>query len=171
MNAKAFSEPAVEFWKSNSDLVCFWCFNMHWKAGGVYASAQLESHSVSNLRVWGSVGAEAQTHAVLNIKIRCEGQENNPPHTAAESQCMQTILCFSGEGRGWESPSEAAAGHWFPSGQGGVTHLLSLCCCSEHPMAQGPALLRTAHVLNFGREGGGEVSLFFCGVPGSCSLQ
>lgn len=74
---------------------------------------------------------------------------------------MQTILCFSGEGRGWESPSEAAAGHWFPSGQGGMTHLLSLCCCSEHPTAQGPALLRAAHVLNFGREGGGEVSLLF----------
>lgn len=51
---------------------------------------------MSSLRVWGSVDAEAQNHAVLNIKIRCEGQEDNPPHTAAESQCMQTVLCFLG---------------------------------------------------------------------------
>lgn len=89
---------------------------------------------------------------------------------------MSTVLCFSGEGRGWEAPSEAAAGHWFLSGQGGMTHLLSLCCCSEHPMAQGPALLRAAHVLNFGKKVGREEErflccLFFCGVPGSCSLQ
>lgn len=62
--------------------------------------AQLESHSGSNLRIWGSVDAEAQNHAVLSIKIRCEGQENNPPPTAAESQGMHTAPCFSGEGRG-----------------------------------------------------------------------
>lgn len=54
---------------------------MHWKVEGV------ESHSVSNLWVWGSVGAEALNHAVINIKIKCEGQENNPPHTVAGSQC------------------------------------------------------------------------------------
>lgn len=97
---------------------------MHCKVEGV------ESRSVSDLWVWGSVDAEAQNHAVLNIKIRYEGQENNPPDTAAESQCMQAVSCSSGEGRGWEAPSEDAAGRCFPSGQGGMTHLFSLCCCS-----------------------------------------
>lgn len=34
---------------------------------------------------------------MLNIKIWCEEQENNPPHTA-ESRCMQTVPAFLGRG-------------------------------------------------------------------------
>lgn len=41
---------------------------MHWKVEGVYASAQLESHSVSNLRVQGSVDAEIRTMQGLLLK-------------------------------------------------------------------------------------------------------
>lgn len=81
---------------------------------------------------------------------------------------MQTLPCFSGEGRGWGAPSELLQG----TGSPGVTHLFSLCCCSEHPMA----CPKTAPVSNFvkevGREegGGGEISLLF-DFPGLCSLQ
>jgi len=36
-----------------------------------------------------------------------ESEESNPPLLAAESQRVQTLLCFSGEGGGWETPSAA----------------------------------------------------------------
>lgn len=142
---------------------------MHWKVEGVCTSAQLQSHSVSNLRVWGA--AEAQNHAVFNIKIRCEGQENSPPTQLLRASACKLYPAFSGGGRAWETPLRLALR--FLSGHGGMTRLFSLCCCSQHPMAYPKA----AHVSNFGKDVGREEEgrffcyLSFCGVPVLCSLQ